>query len=230
MKFYDSKIQKRDQETSDSYSFVCDLPEGYQWKAGQHARWRFVGFKGLEGEEAERIFTISSAPEDKYLMFTTRIADKHSPLKDALLNHFQPGLPIQISDPLGKFTFHEGAKSSLCIAGGIGITPVRSLLKHFSENPLPDHPITLFYSDDRGEYAYGHFWDQVKEKMPNLEIQFFDDGKACGEATRAYAKDHGNEAEYLIAGSPGMNKFYEGLLAEEGIDKDSIVTDKFMGY
>ena len=230
MKFYESKIQKCQQETSDSYSFICALPEGYQWKAGQHARWRFVGFEDLEGEEAERIFTISSAPEDGVLMFTTRIADPHSPLKDALLKRLQPDLPIQISDPLGKFTFHEGVKSSLCIAGGIGITPVRSLLRHFSENPLEDHPITLFYSDDRGEYAYGNFWDEMKQKMPNLEIQFFDDGKACGEATRTYARDHGNDAEYLIAGSPGMNKFYEGLLAEEGIEKDAIVTDKFMGY
>lgn len=230
MKYYDSKINKRLQETSNSYSFICEKPEGYDFRAGQHARWRFVCFDDLDEEEQERIFTISAAPEEDFLMFTTRIEEKHSPLKEKLLNELEEGAEIKISQPMGIYGIHEEEKASFSVAGGIGITPLRSIIKHLLEKPLEDHPVTLYYADDRGEFAFEDFFKEAEKKLPQLEVKFFDDGKVCGDETRKYAKEHGNDVEYLIAGSPGMNKFYEGLLDEEGIEEDSIVTDKFMGY
>ena len=48
--------------------------------------------------------------------------------------------------------------------------------------------------------------------------------------TAEYAKANGNEAEYLIAGSPGMNAAFTKQLQELGIKDSNIVKDEFFGY
>lgn len=230
MKLFDTKITKIIKETSDSYSFVCEIPEGYTWKAGQHALWELEGIKLPEDEKKNRIFTIASAPEDGFLMFTTRIAEKHSPFKDALLNEVKEGTKVKIAEALGNFAFGKDAKKSFVIAGGIGITPIRSLLRDFSEKNDEKHEITVLYSDDRGEFAYKDFWKEIEPKMPNLDLKLISDRNEFTDSVNDFAKKVGNDSEYLIAGSPGMNAAFTETLTGLGVDKKNIITDNFMGY
>ena len=74
MEFLEATLTKIVQETSDSYSFIMTIPEGFTWKAGQHVAWQINGFE-LDAEDRNtRVFTIASTMADGYLMFTTRIA------------------------------------------------------------------------------------------------------------------------------------------------------------
>ena len=229
MKFFETHVRDTKKETSDSYSFLFDIPEGYTWKAGQHAVWRFVCFADLDEEEQARVFTIASAPQDGFLMLTTRIGEKHSPLKEALLTRIQKGDTVKISAPMGKFAFHEEKKWSLAVAGGIGITPIRALLREYLEENREDHQVVLYYADERNEFCYEDLWAALT-KLPNIHIEKLSDSDLCAEKVKTFAKEHGDQAEYLIAGSPGMNKFYEKLLTEADIEKKDIVTDVFLGY
>ncbi len=229
MKTFETKVKKIVQETSDSYSFIFDIPEGFEWKAGQHTAWTFPEFD-LDKKEQRRIFTIASAPADGFLMFTTRIREEKSPYKEALLNDVKPGSPVIVNQALGKYSFHDTKKKSLCVAGGIGITPIRALVKDLYDNNDPSHEIKVIYSDESGEFCYSDFWKEAQEKLENLTVEFIKDTKVCTDTVKKYAEENGDEAEYLIAGSPGMNKAYEGMLQEWGISKDSIVLDVFMGY
>lgn len=230
MNFLETKIIDIVKETSDSYSFKMDIPEGFNWEAGQHTMWKFCDHKVAEGDRPVRIFTIASAPEDGYLMFTTRIADPHTSWKDILLKDLKVGDKMFVAEPKGSFNFHKEYKKSLVIAGGIGITPIRSLLKHYSENNNPEHELTVLYSDDRGEFCYESDFKDIVEKMPNLDLVYISDRNEFNEKVEAYAKEVQNEAEYLIAGSPGMNKAFAEKLMGLGIAEENLKIDNFLGY
>lgn len=231
MNFYETTLRRIVQESSDSYSYIMDIPEGYTWKAGQHAMFKIKDYKLVEGDRDSRIFTIASAPQDEFLMFTTRIGELHSGFKDHLLKNIKVGDKIEIAAPLGSFDFDMSKyKRSIAIAGGIGITPIRSLLRHYADNNDENHAFTVIYSDDRGEYAYDELWEELKTKMPNLDLRFVSERDEFTGSTNDYAKEFGNESEYLIAGSPGMNAAFTQTLIDLGVDKENIKTDNFMGY
>lgn len=230
MEFFETKVMDIVKETSDSYSFKLEIPQGFTWEAGQYTMWKFVDHKVEEGDRPVRVFTIASAPEDGYLMFTTRIAEDHTSWKNILLNDLKVGDKMMVAKAKGEFNFHGNYKESFVIAGGIGITPIRSLLKHFSENNNEDHKLVVLYSDDRGEFCYKDDFKEITDKMPNLELIFICDRDEFTAEVEKYAKEKQNNAEYLIAGSPGMNKVFSEKLEALGVNKDNIKVDNFMGY
>lgn len=230
MDFFETKVIDIVKETSDSYSFKLEIPQGFTWEAGQYTMWKFVDHKVEEGDRPVRVFTIASAPEDGYLMFTTRIAEDHTSWKNILLNDLKVGDKMMVAKAKGEFNFHGNYKESFVIAGGIGITPIRSLLKHFSENNNEDHKLVVLYSDDRGEFCYKYDFKEITDKMPNLELMFICDRDEFTAEVEKYAKEKQNNAEYLIAGSPGMNKVFSEKLEGLGVNKDNIKVDNFMGY
>ena len=218
MKFYEAKVKEIKKETSDTYSFIMDIPEGFTWKAGQHVLWKLKDYSVAEGDKDARVFTIASAPEDGFLMFTTRITELHSSFKDILLNKLEPGDTMLVATPLGNFTLDaEDYPKTLIIAGGIGITPIRSLLRSYMEHPVSGHQITVLYSDDRGEYAYEEFWKQLKAAVPDIELNFLTEREKFTCMTDSFAGANGNDAEYLVAGSPGMNTAFTERLQGLGV-------------
>ena len=86
-------------------------------------------------------FLIASAPREKHVMLTTRFAPKSSSFKKALKN-LGPGDAIEAYDLEGDFVVDDSEKTFVFVAGGIGITPFRAILRSkitpFS-NCSPDH-------------------------------------------------------------------------------------------
>jgi ferredoxin-NADP reductase len=231
MKLYPAAISQIVKETSDTYSFILEIPDGYTWTAGQHALWRFQDYTVSPDEKPGRVFTIASAPADGFLMFTTRIAEPHSDFKDILLNRVKPGgrdarreCPRQLHLPTTRQTApwsSPAASASRRSARCSRIWP-----------PATTRPkkVTVLYSDDRGEFAYGPFWDEIRTALPNVDLRLISNRDEFTGGVDAYAKAHGSDAEYLIAGSPGMNKAFADTLTGLGVAADRIVTDDFRGY
>ena len=191
MQFYQTRLKQTVQETSSIYSYIMDIPAGYAWQAGQHAAWQFRGFDLAPDDREIRVFTIASAPEDGYLMFTTRIGEKHTSLKEALLHQIRPGHPIGVADPLGGFGFHpETHRHTLMIAGGVGVTPIRSVLRHYLEKSKEGHKITVLYSDSDREYAYPAFWEEVRKRLPGVELFFVSERDSFVGRADAFARTH----------------------------------------
>lgn len=230
MNFFEVKLKEIVKETSDSYSYIFDIPEGYEFKAGQHTMWKTKDIKLDENDREIRIFSIASAPEDNFLMFTTRIADPHTSYKEYLKNQIKVGDSLLVAEAKGNFDLDRTCKKSFVIAGGIGITPVRSILKHWSENNDLDHDITVLYSDDRGEFAYKEAFAEISAKMPNLKLIYISDRDEFTNKTDEFAKKNLNDSEYLVAGSPMMNKIFKEKLMNLGVEEKNIKIDNFMGY
>lgn len=231
MKLYETEVLSVTKETSDCYSVKIKVPEGYTWRHGQHAIWKFVDYKVADDDKPMRVFSIASAPEDGFLMFTTRIAEKHTSWKDIVMTKLKPGDKIEVAEAKGTFDFDiEGKEKSFALAGGIGITPIRSLLKHYSEHNPENHKFTVIYSDDRGEFCYCEEFKEWESKMPNLTFNCVSSRDEMNALMDAYVKENGNTSEYLIAGSPGMNAAITEVLEGKGIEKENIKTDNFLGY
>ena len=135
------------QRSSDCFSFLFKPEKPVTWKAGQFMQFT-IQHENPDDRGISRFFSISSAPYEENIMITTRIsAEKSSTFKKALTGLEKNGI-ISAMPPQGEFTVEDFSKSIVFIAGGIGITPVRSILLDLDyKMDLPGIPVYLLYSN-----------------------------------------------------------------------------------
>ena len=184
-----------------------------------------------------RHITAVTSPNDRAVLgLATRIRD--SAFKRSLAE-LSVGAEVDVEEPKGNFLLPEDTERQyVFIAGGIGITVFRSMLRYIAEEGLP-HRVTLVYSNrDRESTA---FFDELLEldALPNLRMVFTmtDDAGWEGETRRvdaAMLRDHlGDDLgafTYLIAGPPGMVEAMEELLSGEGVPEEQVRPERFSGY
>ena len=215
-------------ETSDIYSFVFEAPQELEWKAGHHAIFRNLECKE-EGEKNYRIFSLASIPEEKKVMFSTRITSESTDCKKKFLE-LKKGDKISIGNPQGKFLLTDFDKVTFIIVGGIGITPVRAFLKDMDSKSINPKRLEVLYADDRGEFAYKDTLNDLNQKYNGLHIDLISDRNTFMEKIKEKSNEMKNSAIYYISGTPGMNAIITEKLLEVGVDKENIKTDNFIGY
>lgn len=215
------------QETSDIYSFVFDVPESFEWIAGQHGIFRFTDRK-IEDKDF-RIFSFASIKEEKKMIFSTRIIESPSDFKKNLLL-LKAGDVMTIDGAIGKFILDDYNQITCVMAGGIGITPVRAFMKQIDGLGVNPVLIRVLYSDDRGEFAYEQTLQDINAKYSGLDLEFISDRNLFTDKITEFASEHENKSLYYIAGTPGMNSFLTDKLIGLGIEKSRIITDVFTGY
>jgi ferredoxin-NADP reductase len=150
------------------------------------------------------------------------------------------GAEVEVEPPKGSFVLPEETERPLVfVAGGIGITPFRSMLRYIADKQLP-HRITLVYSSrDRASAAFLEELEEIERGDANvrLVVTMTDDESWPGERRRidaSFLRDHLgtglDEVSYMVAGPPG---FAEGVSAElelAGVDAAQITSDSFSGY
>jgi ferredoxin-NADP reductase len=149
-----------------------------------------------------RHITVVTSPTEKGVLgLATRIRD--TAFKKSLVE-MPEGAAVDVEQPKGSFTLPEDtSKRYAWIAGGIGITPFRSMLRYIADKGL-DYDITLVYSNRDAESTA--FLDELKE-LDDLESYHF-----------------------MIAGPPPMAKSVEASLLEAGVTEDQVQADSFSGY
>ncbi|GIQ81591.1 phenol hydroxylase reductase, partial [Kipferlia bialata] len=119
-----ARLVSAERAFGDNYVFKFEGER--EWKAGEHAVYTIKGLKAKGGRF--RPMSIASTTEEGFMMMGTRIAEEPSDFKKALLA-MQPGDPIHVRGPFGSFLLKDETAPCIMIAGGIGITPFRALLK-----------------------------------------------------------------------------------------------------
>jgi ferredoxin-NADP reductase len=174
------------------------------------------------------------------LLFATRITS--SAFKKSL-KELSGGETITIEKPLGHFTLPEDASTPLVfVAGGIGITPFRSMIRYVSDAQTK-HAITLFYSNRMPEVTA--FLDELKSiadsndsievvpTMTNMDNSSMQWGGLTGRINTSMIKDNYKEwdnAVYYIAGPPKMVDGVKGVIMNMHITKERIHIEKLTGY
>ena len=149
-----------------------------------------------------------------------------------------PGSELQISDPEGEVALHSDADvQNIFIAGGIGVTPVRSIVEFATENNLKNR-ISLFYSN-RSLSNSAFFSDFLKwtdenenfrlipffEKAPDAGLKF-ESGRIDSEILKKYLGNFKNK-NFNILGPPEMVDSIRSMILKENVSEDKIKTERF---
>lgn len=127
-------------ETPDIRTFRMARPDGFEFEAGQFLAVRLRA----DGQEHVRCYSISSPPSARgHLEITVK---RIGLVSGALHATVRPGSLLAIRPPAGAFTYPAGDDRPLVlIAGGVGITPLMSMLRHAIDTE-PTRLITLYYA------------------------------------------------------------------------------------
>lgn len=214
------KVKGKKLETDSVFSLVLQKPEGFNFYPGQY----------LDIElpvKDTRSFTISSSPTEDFLMVTTKVG--LSPFKKAM-EDLKSGDIITTSHPAGTFTLDESTPA-VFIAGGIGITPFRSMIKYAVDQKVTT-PITLIYSNSDDDFIFKGELAKWKERLVNLKVIYHHSGQNSRlNITRIEPIVHMYvNGIYYLAGPPGMVDDMAGMLSGLGVDGINIRYDRFDGY
>jgi ferredoxin-NADP reductase len=120
------KLLRREEVAEGSMSFYFEKPPGFQFKPGQYVDCTLIDPQETDAQGNIRSLSLTSAPAEKDLMVATRM--RGTAFK-RVLKTMALGSQLQIEGPLGSFTLHSTAsRPAVFLAGGIGITPFRSMI------------------------------------------------------------------------------------------------------
>jgi ferredoxin-NADP reductase len=115
-------------ETPRCRSLVLDFPTWPGHRAGQHVDVRLTA---EDGYQAQRSYSIASAPEDPNLVLTVeRLEDGE--VSPYLVDELRPGDELELRGPIGGYFVWEERLGGplLLVGGGSGIVPLRAMLRH----------------------------------------------------------------------------------------------------
>ncbi len=237
------KLKSRSEVAERTLEFWFDKPVGMTFKAGQYMDLTLIDPPETDAEGNTRSFSITSAPDDPELTFATRLRDTAF---KRVLQRMPLGTEVEAGGPFGNLTLHNDAsRPAVLLAGGIGITPFRGMVRRAAHERLP-HRIFLFYSNRRPEDA--PFLDELRglarenpsfafiptmTRMSGSRLPWSGETASIDHALVVkHTATRGAEARpiYYLAGPPAMVAGLLTTLNDAGVDDDDIRTEEFTGY
>jgi ferredoxin-NADP reductase len=167
---------------------------------------------------------------------------RDSGFKNALAR-LADGAPAEIDGPFGSLTLHNKlARAAVFVAGGIGITPFMSMLRHAAHTALQQR-LVLLYSNRRPEdSAFLAELQRLEGENPNFRLLatmtrmaesrmpwMGASGKVDEALVRRIAAELPDPI-YYVAGPPAMVGALRETLERAGVDGDDIRSEEFHGY
>jgi ferredoxin-NADP reductase len=225
MSIHDVKLLAKREVADGTMEFHFTRPEGFAFKAGQAVELL------LPEPAGGHAFSLVNAPAGKELVIATRMRD--SAYKRAL-RELPVGAPVKIDGPFGSLTLHKSAsRAVVLIAGGIGITPFVSILRHSLAQPT-GHRIALVYSNRRRKDAA--FIGEVEALAAantsfRLVTTMTEEGGGFVDAAMIQRATEGLAAPvFYIAGPPAMVEAMKAALEKAGVDDTDVRSEEFFGY
>jgi len=218
-------LKEKSKEVGDVYTFVFETKEGVIWKAGQHGVFTV---KHKKIKKPTRAFSVASIPSEGHIRISMKISSTPSEFKKTLLD-LEPGMSLSMRGPIGSL-YQKEPKPRLLVAGGIGITPYRAMIKELAPNTGKHSDETqLIYMDSKEEFIYRKELDEANAH-PSITITYVSTRDHLQKEMENFASNHKNTAEYYIVGSKPMIQSVETFLKTNGIEKNNIKKDVFVGY
>lgn len=210
-------------------------PEGFDFYAGQYLRW-ILPDDNADERGTSRYFTNSSSPTEEFLSISTKRGQ--STFKNKLFSLVE-GDELDFFGPLGNLFVNTSDNTpKVMLAGGIGITPFRSILKYANDQKLLLPLVLLVSFSLKSEVI---FYDELKEIEANNknikvvytltkeEAEGFDNGRIGEEMIKKYAPNF-EDSTFFIVGPPVMSQAMTETAEQMGVPEEKIVRENFTGY
>jgi ferredoxin-NADP reductase len=212
--------------------------DGYPpYRAGSYF-WVELPDRGYQDEKGLRrhISLVTSPTEMRVVGLATRLRD--TAFKRTLAE-LEVGDEVAVEEPKGSFLLPENTSVEyVFIAGGIGITVFRSMLRYIADEGLP-YRVTLVYSNrDRESAAFLDELEELERRIDGLRVvlTITEQEGWEGESRRIDAdmlRDHLGDLEthrFYVAGPPAMAESVSESLLAAGVPEEQVVTSRFSGY
>lgn len=234
---YRGRLLSKKVMTHDIYELriaLLDPPE-IEFTAGQYAQLESREYKGRES--VMRAYSISSVPSDrKHVEFMIRLVPGGI-CSTWVFEHLKEGQEVKLSGPYGDFHLRPTEAPILFIAGGSGMAPIWSMLRHMKETGSTRKAIYCFGAQSQRDLFLVDELRQLEKEMPNFT---FVPGLSNEPAGSGWSGDTGlitevvarqvpdaSQYEAYLCGSPGMIGACIATLKKCGLPEDKIYFDKF---
>jgi ferredoxin-NADP reductase len=212
-------------ESEDVYTFLFEKEKDLSWEAGQHGLFTIIHKKI---KNSTRPFTVASAPTENVIRLTMRISDNPSDFKKSMLE-LKEGMTIKMSGPVGNFNIKD-KNPTLLIAGGIGITPFRSILKQIeAEGNNVEKQIHLLYLDSKKSFIFKDELDAIVNNS-SINVTYLDSRDDLNQEMDKFIALNKNNGHYFIAGPKSMVDSTSIYIQNQNVPKRNIKKDAFYGY
>jgi len=235
-----ARLISSEEISSNTFVFHFEKPTEFLFKAGQFLQVTLENPPETDNSGNVRSLSIASAPNEVELKLAVRI--RQSAFKRSL-KALQPGDQIVLDGPFGSFVLHDDTtRPAVFIVGGIGITPVMSILRESLHQKL-NHRMLVMYSNRTKEDALflpellelEKIYDRFKlvptftapDKPGNSWTG--EKGKIDETMIKRYVEDISQPVFYIV-GSLEMVLNITAILRNMGVSGDRIVYEEFIGY
>ena len=229
------KLLEVHDEARGTKSFFWKTEKPVSYLPGQYYYYTIPKLKYPDNRGTTRHFTIASSPtEGPTLQLTTRIREESGFKKT--LDELAIGTEIEGEGPNGTFVLDEqDGGPQIFIAGGIGITPFRSIIKYVVDKNLPT-PIYLIYSNSDNDIVFKKEFDKISASHPNIKIRYVITSKEghldelkIQKIFDIWHLEFGIPTWWLC-GPPPMIDAMETVLGKLKVASGQIRSEKFTGY
>ena len=232
------KLKERIQTSPDTFDFIFPLIKKISYLPGQYMEWTLPHEKA-DSRGNRRYFTLASSPTEDNLRIGVKFNQPSSSFKKALL---KGSINIVATQRAGEFTLPSNLKQKLVfMAGGIGITPFRSILKYLIDKNENRDIILLFSNKRAEEIVYQDIFKEAQEKLDVKVIYTITDssnpppgwtgktGRIDQDMIKSEVQDY-RERKFYLSGPHGMVEAYKNTLKEMGVLPKNIKEDYFPGF
>lgn len=237
---YTATLIERRLVAEGTMAFHFDKPPQFVFTPGQ-----FVDVTLLQPTETDaagdsRAFSIASAPHEDTIMVATRLRETAFKRE---LQRMPLGSTVRMEGPFGTLVLHsDQTRPAVFLAGGIGITPFRSIVVHAALQRSPQR-LVLFYSNRRPEdAAFLEELQSLEDKNPRY--RFVGTMTEPERSSKRWQGETGylnadllskylvqiERPMYYVVGPPGMVVALRAMLKEKGVDGSDIRIETFAGY
>jgi ferredoxin-NADP reductase len=234
-----AKLKEKEQVAKGTLLAVFDLlGEQVDFRPGQYFFVTLLDPPYEDDKGPRRHISVVTSPTERGVLgLCTRL--RETAFKRSLAE-LPLGAEVEVEPPKGKFVLPEDtSRPYVFVAGGIGITVFRSMLRYVEDESLP-YRITLVYSNRNvAETAFLEELRELERRNPDFQLvlTMTDDPGWDGESRRIdadffrdYLGEQLNDVTYLVAGPPGMVGAMKEALAEAGVAEEHVIAENYSGY
>ena len=233
-------LQQKKLAANSTYDFIFSSDKNIDFEPGQYLEWT-IPENGSDSRGNRRYFTIASSPTENTINMGIKFYPNPSSFKKNLAN-MKIGDKMVASQLAGDFTLPKNTKKKIVfIAGGIGVTPFRSMIKYLLDRK-EKRDIVLFYLNKTMEdVAYKDIFDSAVSLLGIKVVYVFSDvppadygpnvkfGTLDSKMITSEVPDF-KDRYFYISGPHGLVSAFEGNLQTLGVSKRRIISDFFPGF
>lgn len=208
----------------DYYVIKLIAKPGFAWSPGEHGIFTLPG-KVIDGRKW-RAFSVASIPEEGFVLLGTRTGIKISSFKKELIA-LKKGDKVAMRGPFGWFKLQDNTSPLVMFAGGVGITPIRALLKALESDK--NRTVEVVYSSNKF-YMFDEEIEEIIKINPRIILHKTVNTEETKQKIDELAKKYGNKAYYYNSGSFKVVKSIKTQLKGKGVKGKRLIDDWFFGY